>query len=419
MNAHIISIGDELLIGQTVNSNASFIGNALTDIQIKVAKISVVGDDEEDIVTEIKEAFDKVDLIVVTGGLGPTHDDVTREAVIKYFGTELIKSDAVLEDIRNRFTRLGREVTSVNEDQAMVPLIGRVIRNYHGTAPGYWIDQKGKILVVMPGVPFEMKAMMNEYVIEHLKEIVEPILKSFTKKHTLLTTGIPESTLYEKLGDLNELLGDAKLAFLPSQFGVKLRITLTEANEEIANNKISEIEQRIRGLVGRFIYGRGDEKLYEVVARLLTSRGLTISVAESCTGGYISNLLTNVSGSSKYFERAIVSYSTAAKVEMLKVDEDLIAKHGSVSLEVARQMADGVRAISMTDIGISVTGIMGPLGGTSSKSVGTVFIGFCDEKVCTAQKFQFGDDRILNKQRTAQTVLDMIRKYILGIPFDA
>jgi nicotinamide-nucleotide amidase len=271
----------------------------------------------------------------------------------------------------------------------------------------------------MPGVPFEMKAMMKEFVIEHLKEIIEPKLKSFTKNNTLLTTGIPESALYEKLGDLNELLGDAKLAFLPSQYGVKLRITVTAPDEETARNKLSDIEQRIRGLVGRFIYGKGEEQLYEVVAKLLTSRGLTISISESCTGGHISNLLTNVSGSSKYFERGIVSYSTAAKVEMLRVDEDLIAKHGSVSLEVARQMADGIRAISMTDIGVSVTGIMGPLGGTSEKPVGTVYIGFCDEKVCTAQKFQFGDDRLLNKERVAQTVLEMIRKYILGIPFDA
>ncbi|MDP2302055.1 MAG: competence/damage-inducible protein A [Ignavibacteria bacterium] len=418
MNAHIISIGDELLIGQTVNSNASFIGNALSDIQIKVIKISVIGDDKSVLINEFKEALDNADIVITTGGLGPTHDDLTREAVIDFFNTELVKSDAVLEDIKERFARLGRTVTRINEDQAMVPKIGRVIRNYHGTAPGYWIVQDGKIFIVMPGVPFEMKAMMEEFVIDHLKEIIEPQLKSFTKNRTLLTTGIPESTLYEKLGDLNELLGDAKLAFLPSQFGVKLRITVTESNEELATNKLLEIEQRIRGLVGRFIYGKGNEELFEVVARLLTSRGLTIAIAESCTGGHISNLLTNVSGSSKYFERGIVTYSNAAKVEMLKVDEEIIAKYGSVSLEVSRQMADGIRAISMTDIGIAVTGIMGPLGGTSSKPVGTVFIGFCDEKVCTAQKFQFGDDRLLNKQRTSQTVLEIIRKYILGIPFD-
>lgn len=419
MNAQIISIGDELLIGQTVNSNASFIGKALTDLQIDVKKISVVGDDKKSLLNEFKEAFANSDLIIATGGLGPTHDDITREAVIEFFNTHLIKSEEVLEDIYNRFARLGREVAKINETQAMVPAIGRVIRNYHGTAPGYWISEKGKIFIVMPGVPFEMKAMMGEFVIEKLKEIVKPTLSLVKKYTTLLTTGIAESTLFERLGNLDELLDGAKLAFLPSQFGVKLRITVTEKDEESANSKLSEIEQKIRGHAGRFIFGRGDEELYEVVAKLLVSRGLTLSIAESCTGGYIANLLTNVSGSSKYFERGIISYSNAAKVELLKVDEDLIAQHGAVSLEVARQMADGVRAISVTDIGIAVTGVMGPLGGTSEKPVGTVYVGFCDQKVCTAFKLQFGDDRLMNKQRTAQAVLDTIRKYILGIPFEA
>jgi len=271
--------------------------------------------------------------------------------------------------------------------------------------------------VVMPGVPFEMKTMMNNYIITRLQEKI--INKdSFVKRGNLLTTGIPESMLFERLGNLKELLGGAKLAFLPSQFGVKLRVTVNEKNEELATNKLSEIEQKIRSKVGRFIYSKLDESLEYTVARMLFERGLTIAVAESCTGGLISNMLTNISGSSKFYERGIISYSNASKVEILKVSEDTITQNGAVSLEVARQMAEGIKSISGTDLGLSTTGIMGPTGGSSEKPLGLVYIGLCDDKVCTAKKFQFGDDRFLNKQRAAQAALDMIRRYLLGIPFD-
>ena len=232
------------------------------------------------------------------------------------------------------------------------------------------------------------------------------------------TTGIPESELFEKLGNLNELLEGARLAFLPSQFGVKLRITAREKTDEEAKDKLTEIEQRIRSKVGRFIFSREEELLEEVVAKLLKERGLTISLAESCTGGGLANVLTNVSGASAYFERGIVSYSNASKVEILKVLEDTLAEHGAVSLEVARQMAEGVKSISGTDLGISITGIMGPTGATTDKPVGLVYIGLCDDKVCTAREFRFGDERIINKQRTIQAALDMIRKHLLGISLD-
>ena len=232
------------------------------------------------------------------------------------------------------------------------------------------------------------------------------------------STGIPESFLFEKLGDLSELLDGAKLAFLPSQIGVRMRVTANEQTEEEASNKLSEIEQKIRGKVGRFIFGRNGEKLEEVVGRILKERGLKIAIAESCTGGNISNLITNVSGSSNYFERAIVAYSNAAKVEILKVDEDLISEYGSVSMEVARQMAEGVKSISGIDIGLSITGIMGPTGATEGKPIGLVYIGLCDEEVCTAKKYTFGEDRLLNKQRTTQAALEMLRRHLLGISFD-
>jgi nicotinamide-nucleotide amidase len=416
MNAHIITIGDEILSGQTLNTNAGFIGSKLSDIQINVKKASIVGDSEEDILNEFQSTWKDNDLVIATGGLGPTHDDITRQCVVKFFNTELEMNEDVLSDIKALFQKSGREMTKINENQALVPKIAKVIRNYLGTAPGMWIEQDEKIFVLLPGVPFEMISMMNSNVIPHLEEKLQK--DTVIKRSILQTTGIFESALYEKLGDIDELLKGSKLAFLPTQFGVKLRITVEEETEEAAKNKLSEIEQKIKSKAGRFIYANSDIPLEEVVGRMMKERGLKIAVAESCTGGFLSHLLTNIPGSSNYFERGIVSYSNAAKVEILKVDEDTITEYGAVSLEVARQMAEGARATSGADIGLSITGILGPTGATPGKPIGLVYIGFCDETVCTAKKFTFGEDRIVNKQRAAQAALEMVRRSLLGIPND-
>lgn len=417
MNAYLISIGDELLIGQTVNTNAAYIGKMISDINISIVKTSVIGDKLKFLIDEFDYASTKADLIIITGGLGPTHDDITRSAVVQYFKTELVLRDEVIEDIKSMLGKRGRTITKVHEDQAMVPEIAEVIRNYNGTAPGYWIEQNKKIFVVMPGVPYEMKGMMDSYIIPKLLEkLGQPT--EFIKKSTLQTTGIPESTLSERLGDLNELLEDAELAFLPNQYGVRLRITVKSEDEETAKNKLISIEQKIRSKVGRYIYGRDDETLEQVVGRLLKERSLRVATAESCTGGGLSDRITNIAGSSDYFERGVVTYSNAAKVELLKVNEDTIHEKGAVSQEVAMQMAEGIKAISGAEIGIALTGIMGPGGGSANKPVGTVYIGYCDDKVCTAKRYQFGEDRMLNKQRATQAALEMLRRNILGIPLD-
>ncbi|MGQ9643212.1 MAG: competence/damage-inducible protein A [Ignavibacterium sp.] len=414
MKAYLISIGDELLIGQTINTNVAYIGSALSDINIEVIESSVVGDNMEAILNELDKASSMADLIVITGGLGPTHDDITRSAIVKYFNTELVQNKEVLEDIQQFFSKRGRAVTELNASQALVPKIAIPIRNKRGTAPGMWIERNAKIYVVMPGVPYEMKGMMEDFVIPKLSDLTKgngPVIR----KLILQTTGIPESTLFERLGNLDELLLGAKMAFLPNQYGVKLRITVTEKDDQIAASRLNEIEQKIRTKVGRYIYATGEETLEEVIGKILSERGLTLAVAESCTGGEICTRITNVSGSSKYFERGIITYSNAAKVELLKVNEDTIAQVGAVSPEVAMQMAEGVRAVSGTDIGISTTGILGPTGATTNKPVGLVYVGYCDEKVCTAKKFLFGDDRILNKQRATQAALEMLRRQLLGI----
>ena len=416
MKAHIISVGDELLIGQIVNTNAAWIGEQLSNIQIEVNSTSVVGDDIKQIIMEFQRAYDANDLIIVTGGLGPTHDDVTRKCVVDFFKTELIVDQEVLEDVKSFFEKRKRALTKTNEDQALVPKIAEPIRNKRGTAPGIWIEKDDKIFIVMPGVPFEMKGMIDGFVLPRLVEKVKK--EKFIVRKTLLTTGIGESMLFDKLGNLEKLLNGNKLAFLPNQFGVKMRLTVEGINQDEATNKLDEIEQKIRMLAGRYIYGKENEILEEVVARLLIDRGLKLATAESCTGGLIANRLTNVSGSSAFFERGVITYSNAAKVEILHVDEDTIQKFGAVSVEVVRQMAEGVKAISGIDLGLAVTGILGPTGATDSKPVGLVYIGLCDDKICAAREFRFGDDRLMNKDRASQAALDMIRRHLLGIPYD-
>jgi nicotinamide-nucleotide amidase len=269
----------------------------------------------------------------------------------------------------------------------------------------------------MPGVPFEMEEMMTGYVIPRItEEKLEN--KSNRVSKSLLTTGIPESYIFERLGDMDELLQGSTMAFLPSQYGVRLRITVDGENSEDVQDKLSYIEQKIRTKVGQYIYGTENDTLEEVVGKLLSERDLRIAVAESCTGGLISSRITNVGGSSSYFERGVVTYSNAAKVEHLKIDEDMIEQYGAVSLEVSRLMAEGIKAVSGTDIGLAVTGIMGPGGATFNKPVGLVYIGFCDNKICTAREFRFGDGRILNKERTSQAALDMLRRSLLGIEYE-
>lgn len=417
MKAYLISIGDELLIGQTINTNAAYIGKLVSENNISIVKSSVIGDNLNIILEELDYAITKGDLIIITGGLGPTRDDITRNAILKYFNTELVFNPDVLEDIKNMLNRRGREIKKTHEDQAMVPKIAEVIRNENGTAPGYWIEWNNKIFVVTPGVPYEMKAMMDNTVVPKLVEKMgKP--SEFIKKLTLQTTGIPESLLSDRLGNLDELLQGAEIAFLPSEYGVRLRITVKSDDEEKAKNLLLEIEQKIRSKVGRYIFGRDDETLELVIGRLLIERDLRIATAESCTGGGLSDRITNISGSSSYFERGVVSYSNAAKVELLKVDEDLIKEKGAVSQEVAMQMAEGIKSVSGADIGISLTGIMGPYGASTNKPVGIVYIGYCDDKVCTAKKFQFGEDRILNKRRSTQAAMEILRRNILGIPLD-
>lgn len=414
MKAEIITIGDELLIGQTVNTNASYIGKKLHEIGISVARIVSVGDIEKDIIDELKYAFNNFEVVILTGGLGPTHDDVTKNAVCKFFDTKLIFSEEVLNQVKEFLAKRGRtEINEANRAQALVPEKAKVITNLWGTAPGFLFDENGKIVVVMPGVPREMIGMMENFVISYLAQKSKG---NILKQKVLKTTGIPESYLYEKLKNtIEELKGLCKIAFLPSAIGVKIRITVKARSQDEAESMLNEVENKIKEKVGKYIYGVDDQELEEVIGKLLTEKGLTLAVAESCTGGLIADRITNVSGSSKYFERGIVAYSNEAKIQILGVPEELIRNYGAVSKEVAEAMAEGVRKISNADIGISTTGIAGPTGATPTKPVGLVWIGYSDKNETFAKEFRFGDDRLENKQRASQMALEILRRKLLGI----
>jgi nicotinamide-nucleotide amidase len=414
MKAQIISIGDEILIGQIVNSNAAYIAERLNEISIDVIKMSVVADDVEKIKTELDEAFKNVDLVLMTGGLGPTHDDVTLNAIVDYYKSELVFNVKVFEKVTEFLTNRNIVIEEIHKTQALVPKIAEVLPNSSGTAPGMWIEENGKILVAMPGVPREMKSIINDSVYTRL-QTHENLGKKTTVRKTLLTTGMPESELYMKLGNIDDLLEGAQLAFLPNQFGVRMRITASAESKEVATDLLLSVEQKIRSKVGKYIYGSDNTKLEEVVARLLFERNLTLSTAESCTGGLIASRLTDIPGASSFFERGIVSYSNGAKVELLNVSEEILQTYGAVSKEVAEQMAVGLRLSCGTDLSLAVTGIMGPGGASINKPVGLVYIALASENECKVQEFRFGEDRLTNKDKTSQKALDMLRRYLHGI----
>ncbi len=411
--AAIITIGDELLIGQVTNTNAAFMGQKLSEIGIEVTRMVVVGDQYDEIMNVFKEYHGTVDAVLVTGGLGPTHDDITKKVVANFFGTKLVMDNAVLENVRDRLSKRNIPLRKVNEEQALVPEGCEVLMNHWGTAPGMLFEGRNKFFVVMPGVPHEMQNIMTEYIMPRLRA---KAVGQVIKHRVLKTTGIVESSLYELIGNVEEILGDrAKLAFLPSQFGVRLRITVKASTTEEADSIVADVERKIRSKAGKYIYSEGEIDLEEIVGRILTERKLTISVAESCTGGDISHRITNISGSSTYFNRGIVTYSNEAKVGMLHVPEELIEKFGAVSEEVAGAMAEGIRKISGTDIGISVTGIAGPTGATPEKPIGLVYIGLTDHAGTVVKKYSFPDERVRFKDRTSQAALELVRRRILGL----
>ena len=405
----VISIGDEILIGQITNSNAAFISSRLYTIGIPVKRIVSIPDREEELLLELTDSVENFDVTIITGGLGPTHDDITKPVLTKFFEDELITDEEVLEHINDLFKKRNIKMPESNEEQATVPRNSKIIWNDIGTAPGLWFDKDDHIIIALPGVPFEMKAMIDKFVLLMLKEKFTSKINYVLKSRSLLTTGISESGLHELIGDVNGFIGDSKLAFLPSPKGVRLRIDVKANDEDTADKKISEIEEAINKKAGKYIYGTDDDLLEKIVGDLLLKKGITLAVAESCTGGLLSSRITDISGSSQYYAGGVCSYSNDVKTKVLKVNKDTIEKHGAVSEETALEMANGIRNIMKTDIGISITGIAGPSGGTDEKSVGLVWIGYSDKTKTFARKFMFGSIRERNKIRAAQVAFQILR----------
>lgn len=412
MSTEIISIGDELLIGQTVNTNASWMGEQLLKAGIRVDWVTTVGDSAAHIEQALQIAETRAKVVLLTGGLGPTHDDITKKVICQFFDSKMILHEQVLEHIKARFKTRGIAMSQVNRDQALVPEKAKVIFNDNGTAPGMLLERNGVTFYVMPGVPREMKAIMERSVIPQLKEKFAERAIFFKM---FCTTGVAESTLFQKIGDINEIEKYAKLAFLPSPSGVKMRLMAERQTQQEAQAALKKAESLLRKNIESFIYAIDNCSLEQVVASILTKQGKTLAVAESCTGGLLANKLTNISGSSTFFDRGIVSYSNQAKTETLGVPEYLIAEHGAVSEQVAKAMAEGVRKIAGTDYGLSTTGIAGPTGGTPEKPVGLVFIGYSDKYETIGQRFNFISDRAGNKERAVAAALNLLRKKMGGI----
>lgn len=415
MNSKILTVGDEILIGQIVNTNAAFLGDVLFSIGIPVEKSVTIGDDETMLINEFQDSIDNYDVTIITGGLGPTHDDITKPVLIKFFNDELILDDKVLKHVTEIFSTRGVPMPATNVGQAMVPAKSKVIWNDNGTAPGIWMEKDNKVFIALPGVPYEMKAMINDFVVPMLKEKFMKNFDYVLKQKTLLTTGVGESVLNEMMGDVHSIIKNDKLAFLPSIEGVRLRINVKAESEEKAEERISEIENQIREKIGEHIFGIGEEILEEITGKMLSEKNLSISIAESCTGGLLSSRITDVSGSSSYFVGGVVAYSNEFKIKFLDVKEETLREFGAVSEETAKQMAEGVRKHFNTDIGISITGIAGPGGGTDKKPVGLVYIGYSDKNITFASKFLFGNFRERNKKRAAQMALEILRKTLLKL----
>jgi len=419
MDGEVITIGDELLIGQVINTNQAYIAEKLNTVGVFVERMTTVGDNRVDILRAFRSAWEMYDVVCVTGGLGPTHDDITKKLVCEFFTTDLVRNEAVFNDVKALFAKRNMAWTASAEGQVLVPRTCKVLRNSSGTAPGMLFEEAGKegkkYFVVMPGVPFEMKSIMDEELLPYFEK---EHFGTVVRHRTLKTTGIGESTLAAEIGSIDEVIGTdgtTTLAFLPNPLGTKLRITVRDNSVEAAERKLTAAEQKLRTHAQQYIYSSNEMELEDVVGALLTERKLTIAVAESCTGGLIAHRITNVSGSSNYFKRAFVTYSNESKIETLSVAKELIEQHGAVSCEVASAMAAGARKNADVDIALSTTGIAGPTGGTPEKPVGLVWIGYADSKDSLALKFNFNDHRLRFKERASQAALELLRRKLLKL----
>ncbi len=415
MNVEIINIGDELLIGQVVNTNAAWMAEQLSLSGFSVIQVSVIRDERAHILNALAEAEKRAPIILISGGIGPTLDDITKQTLCEYFNTHLIFSEDAYHDVEAIFARRGYKVTELNRQQAELPESCKEIPNKLGTARGMWFEKErhgeGKtIFVSMPGVPFEMKAMMTDSVIPALKETFST---PFIYHKTILTQGVGESFLAAQIEEWEKALPPfIKLAYLPQPGIVRLRLTGNAPDEQQIRNEVDAEVARLYQLIPEYIFGEDDDTLELVIGKILRKKGASLCTAESCTGGYIAHLITSIPGSSDYFKGSIVAYSNEAKMNLLNITEESIITNGAVSKQVVEQMAASARIKFNSYYSIATSGIAGPTGGTETKPVGTVWIAIATPDGVQAQSFLFGDSRERNIRRAALQALAMIRKEI-------
>lgn len=408
MKAEIIAVGTELLLGQIANTNAQIISNALQEIGIDVYFHTCVGDNQERLQSVLETGLRRSDIIVLTGGLGPTKDDLTKETVAACLNLSLKLDKYSLDKIKSYFAKRGRPFTENNYKQALVPEGAIAIENKKGTAPGILLNKDGKIIIMLPGPPREMEPMLRDEVIPYLSKMNSSTI--FSK--VLKFYGIGESALEEKLEDLISKQTNPTIAPLAKMGEVTIRLTAKAENRMAAEKIIKPVEDEIIKRVGKFLYGYDDDSVEDIVARLLAKFNKTIAIAESCTGGLMAHKLTNIPGISRFFERGVVSYSNRSKEDLLNVNPDTLEKFGAVSEETAKEMAQGIRISSGTDIGVSITGVAGPDGGTPTKPVGLVYIAYSDSNICCAEKHIFIGERADIKEQSVNSAFHLVRKMI-------
>ena len=413
MKAAIVTIGDEILIGQIVDTNSSYIAKALDKIGIATHEMLSISDDKQHILDTFHSLQNKVEVVIITGGLGPTKDDITKKTFCDYFEDALVENEAVLIHVKSIIEGIyKRPITQINREQALVPTKAKVLFNQAGTAPGMWMEKENTIFISLPGVPYEMKYLIDNEVIPNL---VQKFERPYIVHQTIMTYGRGESMIAEQIEEWEDNLPDfIKLAYLPSPGKVRLRLTARGTNEELLKNEIKHQVEKLDLLIHDIIVGYNEDEPIEVVlGRLLTEKKLTISTAESCTGGEIAATLSAVPGASNYFRGSVVSYATQAKIDVLDIDENLIAKNGVVSAEVAKEMVKSVRKIMKSDFAIATTGNAGPTKGDKDAELGTIFIGIATPNEVFAEEFNFGQPREKVIDRGVSKALELIYKEIL------
>ncbi|OAA90155.1 competence/damage-inducible protein A [Clostridium coskatii] len=411
MKAKILCVGTEILLGDIVNTNAQFISKGLADLGIEVYHQSVVGDNPQRLLDEFRKSFERTDIIITTGGLGPTQDDLTKETGAEYFNREMILDKNSLTQLESYFKKMGKSnLEGNNIKQAYFPEGASIFPNPHGTAPGCCMEQNGKILIILPGPPKEAKPMFENYVVPFLKKYSNGVIKS----KTLRVCGIGESSMAESVSDLINNSVNPTVAPYAKENDTILRITARANTEEEAVELIKPIESKIREKLGINIYGEDDDTMEEVIGKLLINKELTISSAESCTGGLIAARLVNYPGISAVFKEGAVTYTNEAKMKRLGVKKDTLDKFTAVSSETAKEMAEGIAKTANTDIGIATTGVAGPGGGTYEKPVGLVYIGLYINGETYVKKCQYSGSRDVVRQRATMTALDLIRRHLIN-----